>query len=159
MDLHRAFRHGARILAAANCEYSELHKGYGIDHHQWQLITSDEFWSPDQSRQIRSILANLVEVSLTISGMPPIPLPGHFVAAVIAEVVSPCNRLVACMKAPDTFDAFQASGIMGTFAVKPMPREQLLAIVMAYSGEYDGEPPNQRLDRNVVQVVKKEMSK
>ena len=110
MDIHKAFMHGAEILAKDNCKYTSLHKGHGIDQHHWDLLTQREYWSPDQTRQMRSILASVVEVSMTISGMPAIPLPGQYVAAVIAVLVAPANRLLACVKAPDTFDADAASG-------------------------------------------------
>ena len=155
MNIHEAFKHGAQILAKNDCKYTNLHKGHGIDKHHWDLLTQDEYWSTDQMRQIRSILANVLEVSMTISGMPAIPLPGQYVAAMIAEVVKPCNRMVACMKAPDTFDADAASGIMGTHEVKDMPVQQLLALVIAYSGGFPGEPHNHKLPREVGTEMKK----
>lgn len=140
MDLHSAFKYGARQLAKNNRQYGELHKGHGIEQHHWELLTQDEYWTQDQARQIRAILANAIEVSMTIAGMPAIPLPGQYVAAFIVEVVAPCNRYLAAIKAPDTFDAVDASGILGTHEVKTMPREQIMALVLAYSGGYDGQP-------------------
>jgi hypothetical protein len=113
------------------------------------LLTQDEYWTPDQTRQIRSILANVLEVSMTIAGMPAVPLPGQFTAALIAEVVSPCNRLLACIKSPDTFDAFNASGVNQEFAVLDMPKEQLMSLVLAYSGDFPNEPQRGRLPRNI----------
>lgn len=155
MDIHLAFRLGAEILAKDGNKYTSLHKGHGIDEHSWQLLTQSEYWSPDQARQIRSILASTVEVAMTISGMPAIPLPGQYVAAVIAEVVSPVNRLLACTKAPDTFDADQASGIMDTHVVKDMSVQQLMALVIAYSGGYGGEPRAHKLPSEVKETIKK----
>ena len=108
MDIHRACQQGAQILAAADSKYTTLHKGHGIEENHWDLLTQKEYWSPDQARQIRSILASIVEVAMTIAGMPSIPMPGQYVAAVIAEVVAPPNRMLACTKAPDTFDAIEA---------------------------------------------------
>ncbi len=155
MDIHEAFRQGAKTIAKNEAEYTSLHKGHGIEQSHWALLTQEEYWSPDQVRQIRSILASILEVSLTIAGMPAIPLPGQYVAAVIAEVVSPCNRLLACTKAPETFDAAAASGIMETHEVKPMPFQQMMALVIAYSGGFAKEPRAHKLPKEVKETVKK----
>ena len=159
LDIHKAFRHGAEILAKDNCEYTSLHKGHGIDQHHWDLLTQKEYWSPDQARQMRSILASVLEVSMTISGMPAIPLPGQYVAAMISEVVAPVNRLLACSKAPDTFDADLASGILGTHRIEPMSREQLMSLVLLYSGGFPDEPPAHKLPKDVKEAMKKENEK
>ena len=154
MDIHKAFQHGAQILAKDNCKYTSLHKGHGIDQAHWDVLTQEEYWSPQQMRSIRSILANVLEVAMTISGMPAIPLPGQYVAALIAEVVSPCNRMVAAMKAPDTFDAEAASGIMGAYEVKDMSQQQLISLVMIYSAGFPAEPQNQRIPEEVKTAMK-----
>ena len=155
-EVHVAFQHGAQLLAAEQCKYTELHKGHGIDQHHWEILTQREYWSPDQARQIRSILANVIEVAMTISGMPAIPLPGQYVAAVIAHIVAPVNRMVACVKAPDTFDADAASGLLGTHEVVDMPVQQLLALTIAYSGGFTGEPVAHRLPRETKEQMKRE---
>jgi hypothetical protein len=155
LDIHRAFQHGAQILAKNENEYTMLHKGHGIDEHHWSVLTQQEYWSPDQARQMRSIIAAVVEVSMTIAGMPAIPLPGHYVAALISEVVAPCNRLVACTKAPDTFDADAASGILGTHIIKDMSVQQLMSLVLLYSGGYPAEPSAHRLPKDVSETIKK----
>lgn len=157
-DIHAAFRRGAEALAYGDC-YSELHRSYGLNEADWQLLTREEHWTPDEARQIRSILASVVEVSLTIAGMPPVPLPGQFVAAVIAVVVSPANRFVACARVPDTFDAVVASGLHQDFEVRPMRVEQMLSLVVAYSGGLGGEPPAERLNSEVVKMMQKESKK
>ncbi len=159
MDIHKAFQHGAQIIAQNNCEYTSLHKGHGIDQAHWDLLTQSEYWSPDQARQIRAILANVLEVSMTIAGMPAIPLPGQYLAALISTVVSPCNRYLACVKAPDTFDANAASGILDTFQIKDMPVQQLMALVLAYSGGFPDEPGRGRLPSEVKEIMKKEAKK
>lgn len=156
MDIHKSFRHGAQILAKGHCKYTSLHKGHGIDQAHWDLLTQDEYWSPDQTRQIRSILANVIEVSMTIAGMPAIPLPGQYTAALISEIVAPANRLLACTKAPDTFDAEAASGMMETSTVKDMGIQQLMSIVIAYSGDYTKEPAAHVLPAEIKQHMKKE---
>jgi hypothetical protein len=145
LDIYSAFRIGAQKLAHDERKYSELHKAHGIDQAHWDLLTQREYWTPDQARAIRSILASVVEVSMTIAGMPAIPLPGQYVAAVIAEVVSPCNRMIAAVKAPDTFDAADASGLMENSEVKQMKTEQMIALVLAYSGGYAKQPQSEVL--------------
>jgi 3-deoxy-D-arabino-heptulosonate 7-phosphate (DAHP) synthase class II len=149
LNIHQAFKIGAKKLAQSNRQYSELHKSHGIEESHWKLLTQDEYWTPDQARQIRSIIASVIEVSMTIAGMPAVPLPGQYAAALIAEVVSPANRMLACMKCPDTFDAFDASGVNQSFEVKDMPKEQMMALVLAYSGGYPEEPQRGRLPKEV----------
>ena len=153
MDLHRAFKYGARKIASEGRRYTELHKAHGIEESHWRLLTQEEYWTPEEARAIRSILANVVEVSMTIAGMPSIPLPGQYVAAVIAEVVSPLNRMLACVKAPDTFDATDASGLLQTSEVTEMKVQQMMALVLAYSGSYESEP-SKRLPKEVTEQVK-----
>lgn len=156
MDLHQAFKVGARRIAEDNRRYSELHKAHGIEEAHWKLLTQDEYWTTDQARSIRSILANAIEISMTIAGMPPIPMPGQYAAALIATVVTPCNWMVACVKAPDTFDAFDASGLLGPTEINDMTPQQLMGLVIAYGADYRGEPMNQMLPGEVVEQVKRE---
>lgn len=158
MDIHKAFRAGAMQLALGDA-YGELHRTYGLLEADWDLLTREDHWSADDGRKIRSILAQVIEVSLTIAGMPAVPLPGQYAAAVIACVVAPSNRIVACMKVPDTFDAVAASGLMGTFEVRPMKREQMIGLVVAYSGGLGGEPAAERLPVDVSEIMKKESAK
>jgi hypothetical protein len=154
LDLHASFKIAARRIAQQDRQYTELHKAHGIEEAHWELLTQAEYWTPDQGRAIRSILANVVEVSMTIAGMPALPLPGQYVAALICEVVSPCNWMLASTKAPETFDAFDATGFTKESEVKPMTHQQMMALVMAYGGGYTGEPANNVLSREVVQQVK-----
>ena len=156
MDIHRAFRMGAEQLAADYCKYTELHKGHGIDPAHWELLTQDEYWTADQARSMRAILASVAEVSMTIAGMPPVPLPGHYMAALIATVVAPINRLVACHKCPETFNAVDASGMLETHEVKPMTFQQLSSLVLLYSGGYGEEPRPHKLPKEVGEVMKME---
>ena len=156
MDIHNAFRIGAKKLAQSERQYTDLHKSHGIDEAHWELITQDEYWTPDQARQIRAVLSNMIEISMTIAGMPAVPLPGQYVAALISEVVSPCNRMVACMKAPDTFDATDASGLFGTHEVKEMTHQQLMSLVLAYSGDITKEPSAHKLPREIAEAVSEE---
>jgi hypothetical protein len=159
LDIHKAFRIGAMRLAHAQREYTALHKSHGIDPYEWEILTQDEYWSVDQAQKMRTILANIVEVSMTIAGMPAIPLPGHYVAAVIAVIVSPVNQMLACTKAPDTFDAAMASGLEGTYEVKPMSVQQLCALVIAYSGDYHMEPQAHRIPKSVETKITESVEK
>lgn len=152
MDLHSAFKIGARRISKDEKRYTELHKSHGIEQAQWELLTQREYWTPDQARAIRSVLANVAEVSMTIAGMPAVPLPGQYMAALIAEVVSPCNYLIAAVKAPDTFDATDASGLIGPEEVNKMEYPQLMALVIAYAGGY-GDEPGDRLPLEVTDKV------
>lgn len=156
MNLHQSFKIGARQMVGP---YAEIHQQHGFDSVEWALLTSPKPWTPDQARAIRSLLANGIEASLSIAGMPAVPLPGQYCAAFIATVVAPANRITACYKCPDTFDAASASGIHETVEVKPMRVEQMIALVMAYSGGYAEEPPSETLDHEVVELVRKESKK
>lgn len=153
MDLHLSFKIAARRIAQSDREYTDLHKAHGIEESHWKLLTQVEYWTPDQARAIRSILANVVEVSMTIAGMPAVPLPGQYVAALICEVVSPGNWALASMKAPETFDAFDATGLLKQTEVKKMEYQQMLALVMAYAGGYNGEPAANLVDKEIVKQV------
>ena len=153
MNIHDAFRIGAQQLARSERKYTELHKAHGLEQAEWELFTQEEYWTVDQARSMRTILASVVEASMTIAGMPAVPLPGQYVAAVIAECVAPCNRMVACMKSPDTFDAADASGLMRTSEVKPMTHQQLMALVMYYSGGAQGEPGAHKLPRSLATSI------
>ena len=153
LDLHTAFKIGAKRIAKDEKQYTDLHKSHGIEEAHWELLTSREYWTPDQARSIRSILANVVEVSMTIAGMPAVPLPGQYVAALIAEVVAPCNYMLAATKAPDTFDATDASGLMAGAEVKTMEFQQLASLVIAYAGGYGGEPGADKMPRVVADRI------
>jgi len=154
-SIHMAFRAGAAALARGNA-YGELHRSYGLIQDDWRLLTQEEHWNPDEARRVRSILASVIEVALTIAGMPALPLPGQYAAAVISLVVAPANRIVACVKVPDTFDAVAASGLHQEFEIKRMAPEQMIALVVAYSGGLGGEPPLERLPVEVSEMMKKE---
>lgn len=151
MELHQSFKYGALKLAGV---FAETHREHGIAPADWQLITQDEHWTAEEARRVRGILASVIEVSMTLAGLPPVPLPGQYAAAIIAIVVAPCNRFVAAQRVPDTFDAAAASGLEGTMEIRPMKREQMFALVMAYSGGFGGEP-NPRLGSDVKEMVKK----
>ncbi len=153
MDIHKAFRKGAEAIASQT--YQQIHQNHGIAQIDWELLTQSESWTPQESRAIRAILAQVIEVSLTVAGMPPAPLPAQYAAACIAIVVAPANRLTAAMKCPDTFDAVQASGLRQTVAIETASREQMMSLVLAYSGGLGGEPMP-RLPAEVGEAMKLE---
>ena len=154
LDLHAAFKVGARRIAKDEKRYTDLHKAHGIEQAHWELLTQREYWTPDQSRAVRSVMANVIEVSMTIAGMPAVPLPGQYVAALIAEVVAPCNYMIAAVKAPDTFDAADASGLVGTSEEKKMEYPQLMSLIIAYAGGYGDEPHGYELPTEVTEQVR-----
>ena len=91
---------------------------------------------------MKSVLSEAVNITMTLAGLPAEPLPGQYVAAVIATLVAPCNRLVAAQRAPETYDAVSASGLVESAEVLPMPPTQMVALVMAYSsGQIDDLRP------------------
>lgn len=156
MNLFNAFAAGARQLAAP--QYSEIHAKYGISQGDWDLLTLPRPWTADERRQVRSILAECLSISMHIAGLPAMAMPGQFAAALIVHVVHPCNRLVAATRAPDTYDGELATGLRGPVEVSPMRIEQMLALVIAYSGEITGEPTrteNAELQRQVAREAKK----
>lgn len=153
-DLHYAFRMGAETLVRGSTAYGELHRSHGISQADWDLLTQNYPWTTEQTRQVRSILAMVVEVCMTISGLPPVPLPGQYVAGVIAICVAPVNRFLASVKVPETFDAVQASGLSGPVKIEPMRQEQMFSLVLAYSGGFGGEPLP-RVSPEIVEMRKK----
>jgi hypothetical protein len=153
-ELHKSFRLGAETLTRGGIKYTELHRSHGITAADWDLLTQDEPWTPEQVRQVRSILASIIEVCMTIAGLPPVPLPGQYAAACIAIIVSPSNRFLAAQKVPETFDAVAASGLEGAVDIKPVRQETMFSLVLAYSGGYGGEPM-ERLHDDVNEARKK----
>ena len=138
---------GALTLVRFGREHTDAHAAAGFSRQEWDLLTCDDMWTAEQQRQVRSILAEAVNVSLTLANLPSDRLPGQYVAAIIAQLVSPCNRLVAARKAPETYDAVAASGLVGPVEVIETTPEQMVALVMAYSsGEVADLPGHAQSD-------------
>ena len=147
-----AFSIGARQLARG---YTADRAAYGIREEDWELLTRDELWTPDDLRRIKSILTELVQISLTVAGLPATRLPGQFAAALIVEVVHPCNVVSACWRAPESYDAVNASGITKEVDITAMQPEQILAIALAFLGGDRTEPePQIRPQRQDIQKSK-----
>lgn len=138
------FKIGAKGLVIPTMEYSSVHQMHGLSQEDWDLLTQAEPWTITHRQKARSLIAECVNISLTIAGLPAQPLPAQYVAAVISYVVSPANRLVAAMRAPETFDGVAASGLLGGQEVEPVTSEQMVSLVIAYSSKQDpGQPENQ----------------
>ena len=128
------FSRGAAILAGPK-EWSKVHARHGLSQAEWDLFTQDENWTASERTRIRGIIHEVLNVSQTIAGLPAMPLAGHYAAAVIALLVAIPNRMVATACCPTTFDTEKASGLKGPVEIVEMSREQLIALVIAYSNE------------------------
>jgi len=108
--------------------------GYGISQQEWDLLTKNEAWNPEERRSVRSALSEVINCSLSMAGLPADALPSEYVAAVIAVVVSPVNRLVAAARTPETHLAVSAAGIKENEDIDPASPAQMRALVMMYTG-------------------------
>ena len=158
MDVLRLFDLGAQALTRDLGDRATALQ-YGIDADSWNLLTQVQPWTPEQARRVTTALADVVSASLTVAGIPAVPLPGQYVAVVIARTVSPCNRITAAMKAPDTFDAMAASGLANAVEIKDTPREQMIGLVMAYSSGQVVDLAGQALPAMIEAEVEKAIEK
>lgn len=164
MDIFRMFQAGAWRLARAGRDYSSYHQDVGISKSDWIVLTSPTYWSAQEARRLPSILKQVISVSMSEADIPAVPLPGHYVAAVIATLVHPVNRIVAALNAPRTFDAIDASGLVGEVRITDTSVEQMLSLVSVYSSEepYD-EPlcsfPQTFLDQMLDRLEKRNMER
>lgn len=124
MKLFELFENGAKTLAKP---YGETHASVGITAADWKVLTQTKPWNAEQRSRVRSTLSECINASLTLAGLPGDQLPGQFVAALIAHVVSPANMIVAAYRAPDTYDAVKASGLQGSVVVVPMSHQMYSA--------------------------------
>ncbi|WP_299747820.1 hypothetical protein [uncultured Tateyamaria sp.] len=159
MNTFDAFRIGAMALVTETMAYTDTHRKYGLSAEDWKLITQLEPWNVQQRQRARSILAECVQISLTIAGLPAQSLPAQYVAAMIAHLVSPSNLLVASTRAPEAFDAMAASGMVQSQEIKPVSIEQMQALVIAYAGGINGQPPAHILAKVDLQSVDQETKK
>jgi len=148
-NLFDAFRIGARQLAGPTRDYANLHAEHGLTKPEWDLLVQNDPWNVEQRRQAKSTLSECLQISLTLAGLPAMALPGQYVAACIVEIVSPVNRLVAAAKAPEAYDAVMASGLETEESeIRPISPEQMISMVIAFSGFADAQPADQ-LDDNL----------
>lgn len=143
------FRSGALTIATEMNEYTGAYEQYGLSRSEWQTLTKREVWTRQEAKSVRSLIAELIQISLTISGLPAQQLPGQYVAAVIATAVAPVNWLAAAARAPQCFDAVNASGLSEEHEVREMPMEQMQSLVIAYGGHATLEPIGHHLPNDV----------
>ena len=124
---------GANQLASLDDVYGPEQQAAGFTNEEWNLLTDSKCWTKEQQLKMPSILSAAVSITLRTAGLPPAPLPGAFVAAVICKLVKPCNRLVAAASAPESFDALSAVGLTHETQVKTTTREQMYALVTYFS--------------------------
>lgn len=142
MNVFETFRRGAISIAHAKANrLAEL----GIAAEDYKLLTQGEPWNVTEQKLVRGVLAQVVNVSLTLAGLPARALPAQYVAAIIAELVDPINWLAAAHSAPDTFDAQGAANVEQEFQVVPVKTEQMISLVMLYGGGFRSEPQAQRI--------------
>jgi hypothetical protein len=156
MQIFQLFRQGAAHLVTATMAYTEVHQLHGLSAEDWDLVTKKEPWNIEERKRVKSVIAECVTISLTIAGLPAMALPGQYVAAVIACIVSPANLLVAAVRAPDAFDGVKASGIEGDFKIEPMPAEQMISLVTAYASAEFREPIGLSIPRSISDEAVKE---
>lgn len=131
---HSLFLLGANTLASVvKTPYGPVQQEAGFTSDEWDLLTSVECWSKPEQMKMPSILSSAVSITLRTAGLPPVPLPGAFVAAVICKLVAPCNRLVAAASAPESFDVLSAVGLRSESVKVITSREQMYALVTYFS--------------------------
>lgn len=124
---------GANELAVTGLEYGPAQQAAGFTQDEWLLLTAEECWTKAEQMQMPSILSNCVSITLRTAGLPAVPLPGAYVAAVICKLISPCNRLVAAASAPESFDVMSAVGLTGESVKLITTKEQMYALVVYFS--------------------------
>lgn len=143
---------GCDEMACTPREYSPVHQAAGFTQEEWNLLVSADAWTSAERAKVPSLLNSAVSICLRVAGLPPAPLPGAYVAAVIAKLVSPCNRLVAAFNAPESFDLMAAAGITSTSVVQPTKREQMIALVGVFSSGDFASLRNFKVDREIERV-------
>lgn len=151
------FRQGAKVLATDGMKYEKIHGTWGLHSSDWELLTSEHPWNQEQRRAVKTILTDVLNISLTISGLPAMPLPSEYVAAVIATLVHPVNRIVAATRAPETYSAVDASGLQGTIQIVPAKIETMISLVIAYTGgetkqPMNAKPASEKLDKELTRL-------
>ncbi len=130
---------GANQLVSAGTEYGPEQQAAGFTEEEWEILTQVECWTKAQQMKIPSVLSAAVSITLRVAGLPPVPLPGAFVAATICKLVAPCNRLVAAANSPESFDAMSASGMVGEPVEIITTKQQMYALVTYFSSaEFGG---------------------
>lgn len=145
---------GANQLAVAPIDYGPDQQAAGFTQEEWLLLTTEECWTKSEQMKIPSIVANCVSITLRTAGLPPVPLPGAYVAAVICKLIAPCNRLVAAASSPESFDVMSAAGITGEPVQVITTKEQMYALVVYFSsaefGALESFPLDEMTEESVI---------
>ena len=149
---------GANELASHGVEYGPEQQSAGFNKEEWDLLQKETCWTKAEQRKIPSALTNAVSVTLQTAGLPPIQLPGAYIAACICKLVNPCNRLVACISAPESFDALSASGITGPSEIKITTKQQMMGLVTYFSSAEFGALESFMLDAETQRLVLEEQT-
>lgn len=126
---------GANELATHPKEYGPEQQAAGFTKDEWDLLTQTDCWTKTQQLKITSLLSNAISITLRTAGLPPTPLPGAFVAAVICKLVASCNRIVAAASAPESFDVMSAVGLTSETQTIITSKEQMYALVIYFSSQ------------------------
>lgn len=144
---------GANELATAPKEYGPEQQAAGFTQEEWELLCSDECWTKAEQMKIPSILASAVSITLRTAGLPPVPLPGAYIAAVICKLVTPCNRLIAAASSPESFDVMSAVGLTGESKEIITTKSQMYALVVYFSSAQFGALENFKIDDIIEESV------
>lgn len=150
---HQLFLLGANELAVAGIEYGPEQQAAGFTEDEWNLLTSVDCWTKAEQMKIGSIISNAISITLRTAGLPPVPLPGAYCAAVICKLCAPCNRLVAAASAPESFDVMSAIGVAAESVNVITTKEQMLALVVYFSSAEFGALGSFRLNEEIEQEV------
>lgn len=152
---------GANALAVMPMEYGPDQQAAGFTMEDWDTLTAEDCWSKAEQMKIASILSSAVSITLRTAGLPPAPLPGAYVAAVICKLVAPCNRLVAAASAPESFDVISAVGIVGESLKIITSKEQMYALVVYFSsaefGALESFPIEEIIQQGVIAAQAEEV--
>lgn len=150
---------GANELATAPVEYGIEQQAAGFSETEWNLLTSETCWTQADQMKIASIIASAISITLKTGGLPAVPLPGAFCAAVICKLVKPCNRLLAAASCPESYDVMSASGLTGDSMQIITTKEQMTSLVVYFSSAEYGALENVAIDDLVAALVIVEQSK
>lgn len=69
----------------------------GITDTQFKLVNGNQAWRRDQLNNVMRTLNALIFGTLEVMAIPKIVVPAEYVAAIVATLVAPCNRMTACV--------------------------------------------------------------
>ena len=144
---------GANKLASNKTEYTDIQKAQGFTKEEWDLLCSEECWTQEERLKIPALVSTAVSCTLRAAGLTPVPLPGAFVAATICRLVCPCNRYVAALAAPESFDVMSASGLTGPVEDNITTKKQMLALVTYFSSAEYGALENVALNAAAKDII------